>query len=172
MLGQSFDCGMATPSVLLMPCLCTGVPSPHCWSFHLKSFPLSSESLSLLRSLVHSRGSSYLLPPEVACFHSFCWPSGETPFSYPWNTWSCSPFPLPFFSPTHVPLPLPPVIAVFSLPSGTEAFSLEPFCLVFFSTVECILGILYFVGQYLLISEYIPWMSFWVSVTSLRMIFF
>jgi hypothetical protein len=48
-------------------------------------FPLSPESLSPPRFLVHCRGSSNILPPKVACFHSFCWPSGLQ---------SCSPYPI------------------------------------------------------------------------------
>ena len=51
-------------------------PSLHCRTFYLRSLPLSPESLSPPRSLVHSRGFPHLLAPEVAHFHSFCWPSG------------------------------------------------------------------------------------------------
>ena len=47
----------------------------------------------------------------------------------------------------HPSLSLPPVIAFFSLPSGIEASSLGPFgLLTFLSSVDCILGILYFFG--------------------------
>jgi hypothetical protein len=77
------------------------VPSPHCRVFHLRSLPLSPESLSPPRSLVHSRGSPHLLPPKVACFHSFCWPSGLQ-FCPPPHTWPCSPLPLPVLSSTWV----------------------------------------------------------------------
>ena len=43
---------------------------------------------------------------------------------------------------------LSPVIAFFSLPSGTEASSLGPFSLLsFLSSVDCILVILYFWGR-------------------------
>jgi hypothetical protein len=44
------------------------VPSPRCWAFWLRSSPLSTESLSTPRSLVASRGSPYLPPPEAAYF--------------------------------------------------------------------------------------------------------
>ena len=48
------------------------VPSPHCRAFHLRSLPLSPESLSPPRSVVYSRGFSNLLHIKDACFHSFC----------------------------------------------------------------------------------------------------
>ena len=48
----------------------------HCRALHPRSLLLSSESLSPPMSLVHSRGSPPLLPLEVACSHSFCWPLG------------------------------------------------------------------------------------------------
>jgi hypothetical protein len=84
-----FDCGMGTPSLHLKPCLSTGggVPSTYFWSFHLNSFPLSSESLSPPRSLVYSRGFPYFPPPEVAYFHSFCWPLGDI-MSFVSNGWN------------------------------------------------------------------------------------
>ena len=70
------------------------IPSPHYWAFHLRSRLLSVESLSPLRSLVHSRGSPYLLvKTSVAYFNSFYWVSGLL---------SCSPQYLtmfPFFTP-------------------------------------------------------------------------
>jgi hypothetical protein len=47
-----------------------------------------------------------------------------------------------------------PVIAFFSLPSEIEASSLEPFCLlIFLSSVDYNLFILYFFDQYKIISE-------------------
>ena len=60
-----------------MPCLPGGgrlymfVPSTYCGAFHLRSLPLSPESLLHPRTLVHSLGSPNLLPPKVACFHYF-----------------------------------------------------------------------------------------------------
>jgi hypothetical protein len=39
------------------------IPTLHCWAFHLRSLPLSPESLSPPRSLVHSRGLPILPPP-------------------------------------------------------------------------------------------------------------
>jgi hypothetical protein len=85
-----FDCGRATSSLHLMPSFywrwTLKVPSPYCRALYPRSFPLSPESLSPPRSPVHSRGSPHLLPPEVAYFHSFYWPSGLH---------SCSPGPIP-----------------------------------------------------------------------------
>jgi hypothetical protein len=71
----------------------------------LYKFPLPTvghfiNCLWVLR-ISHFPGLWYILegppPPKVAYFHSFCWPSGS--YSWPPNTWSCSPFPLP--SPTR-----------------------------------------------------------------------
>jgi hypothetical protein len=81
------------------------VHSAHCRAFHLRSLPLSPESLSPPRSLVHSGESPHLLPSEVPSFHSFCWPLGFSPF-HPHNTWSYSPLPHPVPFPTQVPLSL------------------------------------------------------------------
>jgi hypothetical protein len=53
-------------------------------------------------------------------------------------------------------LPSPLVIAFFSLPSGTEASSLGPFSLLnFLSSVECILGILYFLNLFIFLFIYL-----------------
>ena len=97
--GQCFDCGMATPSphhsldALSFNCWwALQIASPHYRIFHLMfPPPLNSEILSPHRSMVYSRGSFYLLPYEVACFHSFCWPSGL--HSY-----------FPYLIPDHVPI--------------------------------------------------------------------
>ena len=95
------------------------IPSPHYCAFHLRSRLLSVESLSTLRSLVHSRGSPYLLvKTSVAYFNSFYWVSGLL---------SCSPQHLTMFpSPIKLSHLGPPVfllnpIAFFSLPSEIEA---------------------------------------------------
>jgi hypothetical protein len=100
---RGFDCGMITPSLHLIPCLSTGgrlykVPLPTVGHFHLRSFPLSPESLSPPGSLVYSRGYHHLPPPRVTCFHSFFWPSGLY-IGSSHSTWSCSTFPLPLPSP-------------------------------------------------------------------------
>jgi hypothetical protein len=54
------------------------VPSPHCWAFHPRSLPWDS-----LTSQVSGTFSSipHFLTPKIACFHSFCWPSGLQSFS-------------------------------------------------------------------------------------------
>ena len=71
--------------------------------------------------------------------------------------------PAPLFasSPSHPDpsLPLPPVIIFFPPLSGIEGSSLVPFCLLtFLSSVDCILGILYFffflANIHLLVSTY------------------
>jgi hypothetical protein len=91
------------------------VPFPHCRAFHLRYLPLSSKSISLPRFLLQSRGSPHLPPPEVAYFHSFCWPSGlHSCFLPP------TPDHVPLFpSPSSLPLrslpPSAPLIAFFSL---------------------------------------------------------
>jgi hypothetical protein len=77
------------------------VPSPYCWAFHLRSLPLRSESLSPLRSLVHSRGS----PPAPSTspswlFPFFLWPSGLQSFSL-------TQYQIMFPSPSHSPLTSP-----------------------------------------------------------------
>ena len=89
------------------------VPSPHYRAIHIGSLPLSPESLSPPRSLVHSRGADQ--PPR-----------GFNPFPSP-NTRSGPPSPPPS---TFPPRSLPPsslVVAFFFLPSGTETSSLGYF---------------------------------------------
>jgi hypothetical protein len=80
-LGQSFSLWNGDPippvDVLSLHWRWTlQVRPPHYRALHLMSLPLSPKSLSPPRSLVHSRGSSHLLPPEVVCFYSFCRSSG------------------------------------------------------------------------------------------------
>jgi hypothetical protein len=119
--------------------------SPHCREFHPRSLPLSSESLSPPRTLVHSEGSSHLLPPNVACCHSFCWPSGLQSFSLTRYLIMFPSSPLcPFPIQVLPSLPPHPGIAFFSLPSEIEVSLLGCFCLLtFVSSVDCILGIPY-----------------------------
>lgn len=85
-----------------------------------------------------------LQPPiSWGCFHSFCSPQGFSPFPPP-NNWPFFPlsFPVPFLS--QVPQSLSPVIAFFSFPSGTEAFSLGPFRIpIFLYIFERIIHILF-----------------------------
>ena len=143
-MGQSCDCGMA-PLSFLSFCWrwALQVPTPHCRTFHLRSLPLSPEYLSPPGSLVHSRRSPHRLPSEGACFHSFCWPSGlQSCFSTP-QYLIMFPFSLPCPLSHPDPSLLTPMIAFFSLPSGTEAFSLGPFSLLtFLSSMNYILSIL------------------------------
>jgi hypothetical protein len=102
------------------------------------------------------------LLPEVACFHSFFWPSGISVIFPHWI-----PAQVPLSAPPQVhfpwqipctPPPPPLVAAFFPLPSGTETSSLWPFSLLnFLSSVDCILGIWYFyflANIYLLVSTY------------------
>jgi hypothetical protein len=94
---------MVTQFLHLMPCLFTGVPSSHCWAFHLRPLPLIPESLSPPRSLILSRGSSHLsLYLKVAYFHSFCWPSELLSCLNP-HTWLCSPLSLYPLLPRSLP---------------------------------------------------------------------
>jgi hypothetical protein len=103
-------------------------------------------------------GPLNFLSPEVACFLSFCWPSGLQSFSvtqYQIRFLShslSSPPPLSHPPPRSHPLsligpsfpPSPLVIAFFCLPSGTEESSPGPFSLLtFLSSVDYILGIPY-----------------------------
>ena len=102
------------------------LPSLHWWGFYLRSCPLIPERLSPLRSFVLSTRSP-LPPSEVACFHSFCWPSELLLFPYP------KPDHVPLFhSPSSLPLRSPPLCAsygdCFLLPTETEASSLGFFC--------------------------------------------
>ena len=82
--------------------------SPYCLAFHLRSLPLSPESLSPPRSLVHSGGSPQ--PPTFqSCLFPFfsAGPQGFSPFPLT-NTRSGSPLPLllPAPFPSYVPLSL------------------------------------------------------------------
>jgi hypothetical protein len=118
---------------------------------YLKFLSLILESLLPPRSLLHSGGSPpNLLFPEVARFHSFCWPSGLQSFSFSqYQIRLPSPPNFPpssTFSSRSLP-PSPLVIAFFSLPSGTEASSYGSFSLLtFLNSVDCILSILSFFG--------------------------
>ena len=92
------------------------VPSSYCLAFHLRSLPLHPESVSPPRTLVHSGGYPNLLFPEVACFHSFCWPSQLKSFSLIQYQISS-----PHTPPTTILLPCPP-----SLPGPQSIFHLIP----------------------------------------------
>jgi hypothetical protein len=102
-MGESFDCGMATHSLLdaLSFCLrwALQVSSAHCRAFHLRSLPLIPESLSSPRFLVHSGGGSPQHPTsQVACFHSFFWLSGL-------HSFPLSQYHIMFISSLHVHVP-------------------------------------------------------------------
>ena len=135
-MAQSFDCVMATAYLNWYPV------SSHYRAFHLRSLPLSPESLSPPRSLVHSEGPHNPPPPEVACIHSFCWSSGLHSFSRTQCqimlhllTLPPSNFPPRSFHFSHL------LIAFFFFPSGTEVSSLRLFSLLtFWSSLDCNLG--------------------------------
>jgi hypothetical protein len=113
-------------------------------------------------------------PPLPTCqlqiFHLFSWPS---------SSFSCSfthliPNPSLPSSATLPPFPslyLPLMTILLPLLSEIQASSLGPsFLFSFFGSVECnMVPVCY--CKYPLISDYIPCMSFWDWVTSLRMIF-
>jgi hypothetical protein len=108
------------------------VPSPHCWAFHLTCLPF--EFWASLISQVS--GTFYgVTPPPITqgCLFPFfllaLWAS----------LLSCSQYliVIPYFPPSHLShpspsLPLPSVIAFFTLLSGIEVSSLEPFSLLTF----------------------------------------
>jgi hypothetical protein len=114
-----------------MPCPPAGsglyklpLPIAYCGEFHLRSlWVLRVPHLPGFWCILE--GPPNLLPPKIACFHSFCWPSGLQSFSL---TRYQIRFPsLPPHLPTSPPRSLPPsllVIAFFSLLSGTQVSSL------------------------------------------------
>ena len=114
MLGQFLTVGLQPhPStccyVFLLEIDCTS-SLPHCWILHLRSIPLSPDTLWCPRCLVHSKGSSHLLIPKVAYFNYFCWPLELQLFP---------PTPQPII-PHHVPLfpnsfPLSPMFLLSSV---------------------------------------------------------
>ena len=99
-MGQCFDCGMATTSLIWWPIFLLEVSS-------ISSLSLLSDISSKvpLRSLVHSGGSpqTYLLRLPVSILSAG--PQGFSPFPSP-NTRSCSPI-TPTLS-TFLPMSLPP----------------------------------------------------------------
>ena len=119
---------------------------------HFIKGPLSPESLSPPRSLVHS-GMSLQPPIFRDCLFLFFLLAlrDSVLFLHPIPDQVPSPLP-PLPSPPpptstfprRFLLPSPLVIDFISLPSGTESSSLGPFnLLIFLSFVDCILGILY-----------------------------
>jgi hypothetical protein len=126
--------------------LCKFPLPTHCRAFHLQFLPLSSESLSPPRSLVHSGRFSYLLKLPVSILSAG--PQGFNPLT---PTQCLIMFP---FSPScplsHPGLSLslvPPIIAPFTLPSGIKSSSLGLLgLLTSLSSMDYILGILYLFG--------------------------
>jgi hypothetical protein len=147
-MGQRFDCGMATPSPTWYPVFLLVVGSISSLSLLLailSKVPLF-ESWDCLTSQVSGAfwrvlPTSYLemLPVSIlsAGFQGF------NPFPSLLIRFSSLPLPLYTFLPRSLS-PFPLVIAFFSLQSGTEESSLGPFSLLtFLSSVEYILSILY-----------------------------
>lgn len=131
------------PISYLMPCFSPGaclykLILPHSRVFHVRSLPLSSESFSPPRSVVHSGRSPNSLQPEVACFNSFSWNTGLQSFSEHNIRSSCPPISFSSFFP-----PAPTVIAFFSLLSELSSFDSSSL-LNFLSFLDCILDILSF----------------------------
>jgi len=82
------------------------VPSPQCWAFHLRFFPLSLEILSLPWSLVHSRWSPDLICQ--GCIFPFVFLAlGASHPPHLSNIWSC----FFFSSSTQIPLSLCPLVS-------------------------------------------------------------
>jgi hypothetical protein len=126
-VGQSFDSGMANPSLTWGSVFLLEVGSIN--SLSLLSDILSNFShLPGLWCILH--GPPNLLPSEIACFPSFCWSSGLQSFSLTQYQirFSYSPLPHSFSLTGHSQL----VIAFFSLPSGTEESLLGSFSLLIF----------------------------------------
>jgi hypothetical protein len=129
------------------------VLSPHCWAFHLRTSFEFWESLTsqISGSFYSATTHTHTHTHTLGCIFPFILLAlrASLLLTHTHTNLSCSPLLLPLPSPTQVPpsLPLPPVIAFFSLPSGIEASSLGPFnLLTFSSSVDCFLGILYFFG--------------------------
>jgi hypothetical protein len=138
-MGQSFDCGMATPPLTWCPIFLLEVGSTSSLS-PVEGFSsqdsLSPEGLLPPRSLVHSGGPPNLLPPKVACFHSFCWPENKflkfiyfklqilflfwsTPIPHPSGISVLFPYPIPY----HVPLSaLSPISISSQIPPSPPAW--------------------------------------------------
>jgi hypothetical protein len=158
-MGESFDCEMATHSSLdaLSFCLrwALQVPSAQCRAFHLRSLPLRPENLLPHRFLVHSGGSPQP-PTSPSCLFPFfsAGPQDFSPFPHPipHHVHLFPTCPRSFKGPSLPPTPL----RLFSSASS-EASSLGPFCLLtFVRSVDCILA------NIPLVSEYIPCISFCV----------
>ena len=102
------------------------VSSSHCRAFHLRSslWVLRVSHLPGLWCILE--GSPNLLFPEVACFHSFCWPSGLQSFSFTQYQirFPSPPSPDPIHFPSQVSPSLPTCDCFLHSPSGTEASSL------------------------------------------------
>ena len=156
-MGQSCDCGMATPSLTGCPVLLLEVGSIISLSLlHQRSLPMSLGSLSPPRSLVHSGGippTSYFLRLLVYILSTGL--QGFSPFPSP-NTRSgplSSPlpaFPTPLSLPGSFLSPSPLVIAFFSLPSETEASSPGHFSLLsLFNSVSCVFVWFFFLFSFL-----------------------
>ena len=125
------------------------------------------------RYLCHLGDASHLLTHVSPDSHSFSWT---------WRYLSC-PSPHLNLKPSHksnlyslsfkgpfLHLPLMTILDQLLSEIQTSSFGLF-FLFSFFGSVECGMHASVFYGQHPLISEYISCMSFWDSVTSLRMIF-
>ena len=167
-MGWRWDCGMETPSLTWCPIFLLEVGSISSLfllsGISSKIPPFESwETLTFQDSGAFWRAPPHLLFPEVACFHSFCWPSGLQFFSliqyqtrFPFLLLRLPLHPVHF--PSQVPSSLPLVISFFSLPSGTEASMSTSVCWPFWVlwTVPWVLFILFyfFIFIFLLISTY------------------
>ena len=141
-------------------CWSLQIPSSHCWKFQLRSPPLYPGSSHIPGLWDFLEILPWFL--EAVYFHSFSCLLGFSPVSPPYQILPPSPT-----SPSSIP---PSASCSYFVPlSVIEASSLGPsFLLNFLEFVGCIMGILYF----WLISTY-QWvytMSFWVWVTSFRII--
>jgi hypothetical protein len=171
---RHFDWALVTLPLSLMPYLLEvdslSSLSPF-WAFHLRSLPLSPESLSHSRSLVLSRGYPNLLPPRLHIFLNIAGPMGLShvpPSQY------LILFPLSTPCPLSHPVPslLPSSSSDYFVPTSKREWSTWAFL---FGNLLKVCGLYprYSIisGYYPLISTYIPRLFSLVWVTSVRMIF-
>jgi hypothetical protein len=126
-------------------------------------------------SYARSLGFLEILPPPLptpaaAGYYSFSWPSG--PLSLSLHLILPPHFPSSLLPSLSSSLSLSPMTILFPLLSVTQASLLGPSFLSNFSgSVRCIMGVLYFMPNIHSSVSTLPCLSFWVWVTSLRMIF-
>jgi hypothetical protein len=101
-MGQSFDCEISTPSLILCPVFLLGPTSPYCQAFHLRSLPLRVLRVFLLPGLwCILEVPPNLLRSPVSILSAG--PQGFSPFPSPNPRSGSTLFPTPFPPSTHYP---------------------------------------------------------------------